>query len=117
MVMIPIFRSTDIKSIKRILRSGETQLKKAETAARRILNDVRRDGDRALRRWTLQLDKVDLAREGFAVRRREIATAYRQVPEGFADAVETSARNIRKAAREQLPRAWQINNGSGIEIS
>ncbi len=116
-MMIPIFRSSDTKSVKRILRSGETQLKKAEAAAQRILNDVRRDGDRALQRWTLQLDKMDLAREGFTVKRREIVKAYRQVPEGFVDAVETSARNIRKAAREQLPRAWQISNGAGIEIS
>ncbi|TAM84020.1 MAG: histidinol dehydrogenase [Acidobacteria bacterium] len=115
--MIPIFRSTDVKSVKQILRSGETQLKKAEAAARRILSDVRREGDRALKRWTLQLDKVDLAREGFAVKRREVVKAYRQVPEGFADAVQTSARNIRKAAREQLPRSWQISNGPGIKVS
>ena len=111
--MIPIFRSTDTRNLQRVLRSGETQLKKAETAARRILNDVRRDGDRALKRWTLQLDKMDLAREGFTVKRREIVKAYRQVPEGFVDAVQTSARNIRKAAREQLPRAWQISERSG----
>jgi histidinol dehydrogenase len=115
--MIPIFRSTDTKNLQRVLRSGETQLKKAEAAARRILNDVRRDGDSALKRWTLQLDKIDLAREGFTIKRREIVKAYRQVPEGFVAAVQTSARNIRKAAREQLPRAWQITNGPGIEVS
>ena len=115
--MIPIFRSTDTKNVKRVLRSGETQLKKAESAARRILNDVRCEGDAGLQRWTLQLDKIDLAREGFTVKRREIVKAYHQVPEGFVDAVQTSARNIRKAAREQLPRSWQISNGPGIEVS
>lgn len=115
--MIPIFRSTDTKNVKRVLRSGETQLKKAEATVRRILNDVRREGDPALQRWTLHLDKIDLARKGFTVSRREIAKAYHQVPEGFVDAVQTSARNIRKAAREQLPRAWQIANGAGIDVS
>lgn len=115
--MIPIFRSTDTKNLQRVLRSGETQLKKAEAAARRILNDVRREGDSALQRWTLQLDRMNLAREGFTVKRREIVKAYRQVPEGFVEAVQTSAKNIRKAAREQLPRAWQITNGAGIEVS
>lgn len=115
--MIPIFRSSDTENVKRILRSGETQLKKAEAAARRILNDVRREGDRALKRWTLQLDKIDLAREGFTVKRREIDRAYRQVPGGFVKAVQTSARNIRKSAREQLPRPWQISNGRGIGVS
>lgn len=115
--MIPIIRSTDSKNIKRILRSGETQLKKAESVARRIINDVRRNGDRALQDWTLKLDGLDLARAGTTVKRREIVKAYRQVPDGFTDAVQAAARNIRKAAREQLPRAWQISNGSGLEVS
>src|SRR5574340_1203556 len=115
--MIPIFRSSDTENIKRILRSGEAQLKKAEAAARRILNDVRREGDRALKRWTLQLDKIDLAREGFTVKRREIDRAYRQVPGGFVKAVQTSARNIRRSAREQLPRPWQMSNGRGIGVT
>ena len=68
--MIPIFRSTDRKSVKRLLRSGEAQLKKAETTARRILNDVRRNGDRALEHWTLELDKIDLGLGGLVVKRR-----------------------------------------------
>ncbi|MEJ2006665.1 MAG: histidinol dehydrogenase [Acidobacteriota bacterium] len=114
--MIPIFRSTDTRSLKQLLRSGETQLKKAESAARRILNDVRRNGDRALKHWTLELDSIDLDLGGLTVKRREIVKAYRLVPEGFAGAVQAAARNIRKAAREQLPRAWQITNGSGIEV-
>ncbi len=114
--MIPIFRSTDTRSVKQLLRSGETQLKKAESAARRILNDVRRDGDRALQRWTLELDGIDLSLGGLTVKRREVVKSYRLVPEGFTDAVQAAARNIRKAAREQLPRAWQITNGSGIEV-
>jgi len=114
--MIPIFRSTDSKNLQRILRSGETQLKKAEVAARRILNDVRREGDRALRRWTLELDKVDLAASGFTVRHSEIVNAYKHAPEGFVDALQAAARNIRKAARQQLPRSWRIKNGAGIEV-
>jgi len=115
--MIPIFRSTDTKNVKRLLRSGETQLKKAEVIARHILHDVRRNGDQALQRWTLELDGIDLAQGGLTIKRREVVKAYRLVPEGFADAVQTAARNIRKAAREQLPRAWQITNGTGIEVS
>jgi histidinol dehydrogenase len=114
--MIPIFRSTDSKNLKRVLRSGETQLKRAEAAARRILNDVRCEGDNALRRWTLELDKTDLASAGFTVRRREIVNSYKHVPEGFVDALQAAARNIRKAAREQLPRSWRITNGAGIEV-
>ncbi len=44
--------------------------------------------------------------------------AYRQVPEGFLAAVQTSARNIRRAAQEQLPRALADHaTAPGIEVS
>ncbi len=115
--MIPIFRSTDSESVKRLMRSRQDQLEKAESAARRILEDVRRHGDRALKNWTLRLDGVDLGRAGIAVKRPEVVKAYRQVPRGFVQALKVSARNIRRTARQQLPKPWKFTNGSGVKIS
>ena len=43
--MIPIFRSSDTENLKRILHSGETQLKKAEAAARRFCPAGRQPDD------------------------------------------------------------------------
>lgn len=114
--MIPILRSTDSRALSRLFGSRKAQLKKAESTARQILGDVRRHGDRALKRWTRDLDGVDLGREGFTVRRREITKAYRRIPPGFVAAVKAAEANIRKTARRQLPRAWEFTNGSGIRI-
>jgi histidinol dehydrogenase len=116
-MMIPIFRSTDNDAVKRLIRSRGVELKKAESTVRRILEDVRRHGDRALANWTLKLDGIDLGREGITVKRSEVVKAYRQVPLGFAKAIKLAARNIRRTAKQQLPKSWQFTNGSGVKIS
>ncbi len=115
--MIPILRGTDSEAVKRLIRTRGAELKKAESTASRILDDVRRHGDRALKSWTLRLDGIDLGRAGMTVKRPEVLKAYRQIPPGFKRAVKLAARNIRQTAKQQLPKAWQITNRSGIKIS
>ena len=114
--MLPIIRSNDKKSLAHLLRARETRLAKAERVARQILEDVRRRGDRALLRWARQLDGLDLSKEGFTVGREEIAAAYRRVPRGFVASLRVAARNIRAAARRQLPRPWQSTNVRGVTL-
>lgn len=114
--MLRIIRSFDKASLARLTRARETTLADAEKVARRILDAVRRQGDRALIRYTRQLDGLDLSKEGFTVSRQEIRRAHKQVPRGFAAALRTAARNIRAVARRQLPRAWRTTNGAGVEV-
>jgi len=114
--MIPIIRSTDSQSLERLLRARQRQLSAAEEVARKILLDVRGNGDRALIRYARQLDGVDLRREGFQVTSGEIRRAYQQVPHGFQQALLAAAKNIRAAARRQLPRPWQMSSGPGVSI-
>jgi len=42
----------------------------AERVAAKIVNDVRRRGDKALFAWTKRLDRTDLRREGVWITRR-----------------------------------------------
>jgi histidinol dehydrogenase len=115
--MLRIIQSADKAALARLERARQTSLGEAERVARRILEDVRRQGDRALLRYTRQLDGLDLRKEGFAVSRAEIRRAYGDVPRGFVAALRTAARNIRALARRQLPCAWQAANGAGVRIS
>lgn len=115
--MLQIFRSNDAKSLARLLRARETRLAEAEAVVRRILDDVRRQGDRSLIRYTREFDGLDLRREGFTVSRQEIRHACSQVPRGFVSALRVAARNIRTAARRQLPRQWQAAMRPGVRVS
>lgn len=114
--MLRIIKSSDKAAIARLERARRASLAEAERVARRILEDVRHQGDRALIRYARQLDGQDLRRVGFTVSREEIRRAYGNVPRGFVAALRVAARNIRAAARRQLPRAWQATQGAGVEV-
>ena len=114
--MLQIIRSTDKKALDRLLRARQTRLEEAEPVARRILDDVRRHGDRALVRYARQFDGVDLRQEGFTVSAREVREACRSAPRSVIAALRVAARNIRAVAARQLPRPWQAANGAGIKV-
>lgn len=88
----------------------------AERVAARIVADVRRRGDAALFSWTRRLDGVRLEPDSLWVGRRERDAARRQVNREFLRAVEHAARNIRRVAECQMPRAWTIEVEPGIRV-
>jgi histidinol dehydrogenase len=115
--LIRIIKSTDRAAIARWLDSRQASLADAEVVARRILDDVRKRGDRALVAYSREFDGVDLRAEGFMVEPAEIRKAYKHVPRGFVAAVRSAAKNIRAVARRQLPRSWKIEPVRGVKIS
>lgn len=100
----------------RLLQSRRASLREAERAARAILEDVRRRGDRALVAYARRFDRVDLRKEGFEVSPEEVRRAHRQVSPSFIKALRVAARNIRAVARRQLPRPWRLTNGAGVRV-
>lgn len=114
--MLRIIRSTDSKALGRLLEVRRASLKEAEATAMRIVEGVRRDGDRALARYARQFDGVDLRKVGFLVSREEVRRARSEVPKEFVAALRVAARNIRGAARRQLPRPWLAANGAGVRV-
>ncbi len=112
-----IIRSSNRAAMGRLTKARRSSLVRAEAVAGKILDAVRRQGDRALIRYSRKFDGVDLRVEGFRVTRSEIRSAYAQVPRGFIAALRAAARNIRTVARRQLPRAWQIESVPGVKIS
>jgi histidinol dehydrogenase len=114
--MLRIIRSDNKGTLSRVLRARQSGLRNAEITARRILEDVRRNGDRALIRYTRQFDGLDLRKTGFTVSSEEIDEAYSRVPSGFVAALNLAARNIRAVARLQLPRPWQTAPSTGIKL-
>jgi histidinol dehydrogenase len=101
---------------KKLLRARQGQDREAERIAGRIVEDVRRNGDDAVFRWTRKFDGVDLKREGVWISRRELLAAEKRVSPGFQRAVGHAARNIRRVAERQLPREWMLEVERGVRI-
>jgi histidinol dehydrogenase len=67
---------------------------------KRIIRDVRRNGDRALRKYTARYDRVRLT--GLRVVPEEIRRCRRACPAGLRSSLESAGENIRRFARRQF---------------
>ncbi len=80
----------------------------------RIVERVRRDGDRAVAAYAGQFDKLS---EPMEVTSAEIRTASRRVPREVQRAISMAARNIRRVASRQVPRAWSLEPVAGVRVT
>ena len=115
--MLDIIRSDNNEAMSRLVQAHAASLSSAEAVARRILAQVRRQGDRALFRYARQFDGLDLRKAGLTVTPEEVERAYTNLPQSTLEALRLAAKNIRAAARRQLPRAWQFQTLQGVKVS
>jgi len=87
-----------------------------EQQVRRIIDDVRRDGDAALARYTKAFTGVE--RTTFEVPRAEIAAAYQSVDASLVGALREAAEHVRayhKLQREHSSRSFS-ERGVGMQV-
>jgi histidinol dehydrogenase len=99
---------------EKVLAARRTHSHEGERVAGRIVEDVRRRGDRALFGWMKRLDQVELSPRNVWVSRAEFSAASKQVSKQFLAAIEHAARNIRSIARRQRPPEWTVAVEPGV---
>jgi histidinol dehydrogenase len=97
-----------------VLKSRRHSSRDAESVASRIVDDVRRRGDRALFFWTKRLDRLSLDPTNVWVSRAELKSAHQSVSRAFTAAVDRAAGNIRAVSRRQKPQEWAIEVEPGV---
>ena len=85
-------------------RSGAAT-SRLEPAVKRILADIRRKGDDALRRYAERLDGLPPAAD-LRVTQAEMAAAWDETPKELRKSLQAAAGNIRRFARWQMPKEW-----------
>lgn len=88
---------------------------KIEKTVAKIVGDVRKNGDRALRTHAQKFDGL-AKNEPVQVTRAELQQAVRGVSKEFIRAVEAAAKNIRQFAEWQMPKAWMRTIAPGIRV-
>ncbi|MEA3489583.1 MAG: histidinol dehydrogenase [Candidatus Omnitrophota bacterium] len=81
-----------------------------------IIENVRKEGDSALIRYTSRFDKVSLKRKDLRVSEAEISGAYQDIRPEIVNTLKKIIRNIDKFYRKQMPRSWTTRYESGIEL-
>ncbi|MBU4076979.1 MAG: histidinol dehydrogenase [Euryarchaeota archaeon] len=79
-----------------------------------ILEDVKKNGDAALRKYTLQFDKVKI--EEIEVPESEIDSALSSVDDALIRHLKNAAANIRAFHKAQLQKDWIKEFGPGIKL-
>jgi histidinol dehydrogenase len=94
------------KKLATIVNRGLNFKKKDVSAVNRILEDVRRNGDRALIQYVNRFDAPDLQTGSLAVSESAFREASRQVDAAFRRALNRATAQIESFHRLQLPKSW-----------
>jgi len=90
----------------RKIAGRSSQLDAVEPAVRKIVADVRRGGDRALRKYARRWDGLG-ARDSLRVDAAEIRRAWKSAPAELRSALQQAATNIRQFCEWQKPAEWR----------
>jgi histidinol dehydrogenase len=96
-------------------RRGATSLGEVEGRVRRIVDDVRRRGDRALLSWREKLDGI-ATQERLRVPGEELRRAWEEAPTPLRRALDAAASNIADFAYRQMPGEWSFEPQRGVRV-
>ncbi|HZU31625.1 MAG TPA: histidinol dehydrogenase [Candidatus Angelobacter sp.] len=111
-----ILRGRQAEARVRVLeKRGATDLARVEKQVSRIVADVRKNGDKVLRRYAAKWDDVH-PRQQLRVSQAELEQAWNSVTQEFKSALKIAAANIRQYCQWQMPQSWRNPLGTGIQV-
>ncbi len=97
-------------------KHAEPELRRIEAAVREIVEKVRREGDRAVVRFTKKFDGVALRPDGFKVRQSEIRSAYDRLEPESIRALRRAHKKITAFHKKHLRRSWTARGSDGSTL-
>lgn len=110
-------KSNNINSyLKDLRRSTSLSDPKLESATKKIVDDVKKNGNKALFKYTKRFDKVDLNSRTVKVTAREIEQAQKQVSSKIKANLRTAARRVREFHKHKMPKGSVFKDSLGNEL-
>lgn len=101
--------------VRAVAERGAHDLAEVEPAVRRIVSNVRRKGDSALRRYAKRWDGLGSG-EPLRVPETELHEAWQSTPPELQDAIAQAAANIRTYCEWQKPEEWRREIQPGVYV-
>lgn len=101
------------KKVTSIVKRGLGFKKKDVLAVTRILEDVRKNGDKALIKYANQFDSPGLTLESIQATSQEINNAAKNVDRSFVRALNRAAGQIESFHQQQLSKSWDYTERPG----
>ncbi len=101
------------KKVTSIVKRGLGFKKKDVLAVTRILEDVRKNGDKALIKYANRFDSPGLTLESIQATSQEINNAAKNVDRSFVRALNRAAGQIESFHKQQLSKSWDYTERPG----
>ncbi len=101
------------KKVANIVKRGLGFKKKDVLAVTRILEDVRKNGDKALIKYANRFDSPGLTLESIQATSQEINDAAKNVDRSFVRALNRAAGQIESFHKQQLSKSWDYTERPG----
>jgi histidinol dehydrogenase len=102
------------KKIASIINRGLGFKKKDYQSVKRILEDVRKNGDKALIKYVNCFDSPDLSIDSIKVSREEINAATKKVGKPFVRSLNRAISQIKAFHKQQLSKSWINTDRHGV---
>lgn len=102
--------------LSRVVDRGKVDLSSISSLVRKIIMDVRENGDEALLRYTEKFDNIRLTRSTLKVTKREIKESYKKLEKKQINALKKAAMNIARFHKNQIKDVWSLETAKGVTI-
>ena len=100
-----------------VLRRAELDITEYIGVAGEVSQDVRKNGDSAIIKYTEKFDGVRLSPQNLKVTKEEIEQGYLRLDGKIREAIEYAAKNIRNFHQKQLPdEMWFTEVDKGLMV-
>ncbi len=101
--------------VRKLEQRGATELARVEKRVKRIVEQVSKRGDRALRKFAEQWDGLG-RKQSLLVSRDEMEQAWNSASSELKRAIEVAATQIRRYCEWQRPREWTQSSLEGVQV-
>ncbi len=111
-------RETSQARLEKLLlgKHAEPELARIEASVRQIVEAVKREGDRAVARFTKKFDGVSLRPEQFRVGQSEVRAAYDRLSKRSLRALKKAHKNIIAFHKKNLRQSWLDKTPDGSAL-
>ena len=102
------------KKFQKLFNRYAARNRRIEEKVRRIIEDVKNDGDEALIRYTRKFDRVKLTAKELKVSEGEINGAYQNISPDFVANLKVAVENVSQFYKKQAKKSWKILNEDGV---
>nr|NIR87331.1 histidinol dehydrogenase [Candidatus Bathyarchaeota archaeon] len=102
--------------LNQIVNRGKTDFSSVSSSVQEIIEAVRKEGDKAVLRYTEKFDNVRLPQSKLKVTKKEIKDSYRKLKDNQIEALRKAAINIIHFHEEQISDIWSLKVVRGVTV-